>query len=100
MNNLKNSYINFWKDKIHNDSKSQPNENNLRTYRISKNCDERETYLFVNELSKNEISTFAKLRISSHDFHIEKGRHRKTILSERKYFLCGMAVKDEEHFVM
>ena len=32
--------------------------------------------------------------------HIEKGRHRKTILSERKCFLCGMAVEDEKHFVM
>ena len=38
--------------------------------------------------------------ISSHDLHIEKGRHRKTILSERKCFLCGMAVEDEKHFVM
>ena len=49
------------------------------------------------ELSNNEISTFAKLKLSSHDLHIEKGRHRKTILSERKYFLWGMAVKDEKH---
>ena len=100
VNKLKNSYINFWKDKIHDDSKNQPNGNKLRTYRIFKKCYERETYLFVNELSKSEISTFAKLRISSHDLHIEKGRHRKTILSERKCFLCGMAVEDEKHFVM
>ena len=49
---------------------------------------------------KSEISTFAKLRISSHDLHIEKGRHRKTILSERKCFLCGKAVEDEKHFVI
>ena len=54
--------------------------------------------MFVNELSKSEISTSAKLRKSSHDLHIEKGRHRKTILSERKCFLCGMAVEDEKHF--
>ena len=66
------SYINFWKDKIHDDSKNQPNGNKLRTYRIFKKCYEREAYLFVNELSKSEISTFAKLRISSHDLHIEK----------------------------
>ena len=32
--------------------------------------------------------------------HIEKGRHRKTILSERKCFLCDMAVEDEKRFVM
>ena len=31
MNELKNSYINFWKDKIHNDSKCRPNGNKLRT---------------------------------------------------------------------
>ena len=41
----------------------------------------------------------AKLRISCHNLHIEKGRHRKTIL-ERKCFLCGVAVEDEKHFVM
>ena len=57
-------------------------------------------YLFVNELSRNEISTFAKLRISSHDLHIEKGRHRKTLLNERKCFLCNKSVEDEKHFVM
>ena len=55
--------------------------------------------MFVNELSKSEISTFSKLRISSHDLHIEKGRHRKTILSERKCFLCNMAIENEKHFV-
>ena len=48
--------------------------------------------MFVNELSKSEISTFAKLRISSHDLHIEK--------SERKYVQCNMAIEDEKHFVM
>ena len=72
----------------------------MRTYRIFKKCYERETYLFVNQLSKSVTSTFAKLIISSHDLHIEKGRHRKTILSERECILCGMAVEDEKHFVM
>ena len=61
---------------------------------------ERETYLIVNELSKGEVSTCAKLRISSHDLHIKKGRHRKTILNVRKCFLFDMAVEDEKHFVM
>ena len=56
--------------------------------------------MFVNELSKSEISTFAKLRINSHDLHIEKSMHRKTMLIERKCFICGMAVEDEKHFVM
>ena len=55
---------------------NQSNGNKFRKYRIFKTCYERKTYLFVNELSKSEISTFAKLRISSHDLHIEKGRHR------------------------
>ena len=50
-------------------------------------------------MSRNEISTFAKLRISSHDLHIEKGRHRKIILSERKCFLCKKFVEDQKHFV-
>ena len=89
MNKLKDSYTHFWKSIIYDDSKNQPNGNKLRTYRTFKICYERETYLFVNELSRNEISTFAKLRISSHDLHIEKGRPRKIILSERKCFLCN-----------
>ena len=55
--------------------------------------------MVIHESSKSEISTFVKLRISSHDLHIEKGRHRKTILSERKCFLCGMAVEDEKHLL-
>ena len=49
--------------------------------------------MFVNELSKSEISTFAKLRISSHDLHIEKGRHKKTILSERNAFYVAWLLK-------
>ena len=56
--------------------------------------------LFVNELSKSEISTFAKLRINPHDLHTEKGRHTKTILSERKCVLCDMAIEDEKQNVM
>ena len=100
MTNLKDSYINFWTDKIHDDSKSLPNGNKLRTYRTFKSLYERETYLFVNELPKMEISTFAKLRISAHDLHIEKGRHTKIKLSNRKCFLCGIDVEDELHFVM
>ena len=62
--------INFYH--LWDDSKNQPNGNKLRTYRIFKKCYERETYLFVNELSKSEISTFAKLNthINFHIFHI------------------------------
>ena len=71
------------------------------TYRIFKTSYEMETYLFVKyELSKSEISTLSKLSKSSHDLHIENGRHRKTILSEMKCFICNMAVGDEKHFVM
>ena len=100
MNKLKDSYIHFWKSKICDDSKNQPNGNNLKTYTTFKICYEKETYLFVNELLRNEVSTFAKLRISSRDLHIERGRHRKIILSERKCFLCNNSVEDEKHFVM
>ena len=86
MNKLKDSYIHFWKSKIYDDSKNQPNGNKLRTYRTFKTCYEKETYLFVNELSRNEISTFAKLRISSHDLHIEK-----KVGIERSYLANGNA---------
>ena len=49
---------------------------------------------------ESELSTLAKPRISLFDLHTEKERNRKTILSERKCFLCDMAVEDEKHFVM
>ena len=63
MNKLKNCYIHFWKDKIHDNSKNLPNGNKLRTDRIFKTCYEREAYLFVIELpSKSEISKLAKLK--------------------------------------
>ena len=79
--------------------KKQPKWN--LTYRTFKTSYERETYLFVKyELSKSDISTFAKLSISSHDLHIEKGRHRKTMLSEIKRFLCNVAVEDEKYVFM
>ena len=42
--------------------------------------------MFVNELSKSENSTFAKLRTSSHDLHIEK-----RVGIERPYLVKGNA---------
>ena len=42
MNKLKDSYTHFWKGKINDNSKNQPNCNKLRTYRTFKPCHERE----------------------------------------------------------
>ena len=85
------------------DSKNQSNGNKLRTYMIFKNVMKGKPicpgYLFVNELSKSEISTLAKLRISSHGIHIENGRLERPY-HENMMLLCGMAVEDEKHFVM
>ena len=79
------------------DSKNQSNGNKLRTYMIFKNAMKGKPicpgYLFVNELSKSEISTLAKLRISSHDIHIEKGRLERPYLVKMKCFYAAWLLK-------
>ena len=61
MNKLKTVTVISGKIKSMTIVKNQPNGNKLRTYRVFKICYEREIYLFVDELSKGEFFTFAKL---------------------------------------
>ena len=40
-------------------------------------------YLLINDLPKSHTSSFAKFRTSAHSLEIEKGTHKKWLLSEK-----------------
>ena len=58
-----------------------------------------ETYLSV-VLIRKFRNALAKLRTSSHDLNIERGRYRQEERSERICNLCKVSVETEYHFVM
>ena len=80
-NKLKDSYPCYWKSCIFDDSKNSVNGNKLRTYRTVKVNFERIVYLLINNLPKSHFSSFAKFRISALSLEIEKGRHKRKLLS-------------------
>ena len=74
----------------------------LRTYAKFKITFNREPYLILLNNSK-EITTLARLRMSSHKLEIEKGRHTrpKTELNLRTCQRCCRPVIDDEmHFLV
>ncbi|MCU7801521.1 MAG: hypothetical protein KZQ70_15660 [gamma proteobacterium symbiont of Lucinoma myriamae] len=97
---LKDSYVSFWKSALFDDSKNPNNGNKLRTYRNFKTEYRLEKYLLSSDNPRQEITIFAKIRLSSHKLHVEEGRYRKTPLSERLCQLCKLGIEDEEHFVL
>ena len=97
-NKLKDSYSQYWKTCLFDDSKNAVNGNKLRTYRTFKVDYEREMYLLINDLPKTHISAFAKFRVSAHSLEIEKGTHKKLLLTERICPLCKSSVETEIHF--
>lgn len=96
---LKESYTAFWKNKLFDDSENPINGNKLRTYRKFKTDYSLEKYLLSSDNSKEEISTFCKLRLSAHKLFIEEGRYKKVPLNERICKLCRNDIEDEEHFI-
>ena len=97
-NKLKDSYSQYWKTCLFDDSNNAVNGNNLRTYRTFKVNYGREMYLLINDLPKTQISSFAKFCVSAHSLEVEKGRHEKLLLTERICPLCKSCVKTEINF--
>ena len=58
----------------------------------------REPYLSSVKSVKDRIS-LTKFRLSNHDLMIEKGRHLKLKLTERKCSFCK-CIEDEKHFLL
>ena len=92
---LKNSFMNSWVNDLRNGHESSI----LRTYSLYKMNFGTENYL--NYISKPKFRiALSKLRASSHDLEIERGRYvrPKLYLSERLCMSCHV-IEDEEHFV-
>ena len=72
---LEERYTQFWKESLFDDSN---NPNKLRFYRKLKLVDGMEKYLLTDK-DKTLTSIFTKIRISSSDLNIEKGRYNKPL---------------------
>ena len=87
------NYDNVWKDKIKLLSKAS----SFLTYKTN---NELEKYLCLVKNRKHRVA-LSRLRLSSHQLMIEKGRHHKPVLprSERICPVCKHGIEDECHFV-
>ena len=92
-------YKQEWKISISNN----PENNKLQTYAKFKTNFEMENYL-IHLNSSQKKTMFTKLRISSHDLHIETGRYtkpRKTPVNDRICRFCSTGeIEDELHFTL
>ena len=73
----------------------------LRTYKTFKTSFKMENYILSQKLEKRKY--FTKLRISSHNLHIETGRYNrpKTAPNDRICALCNSGdIEDEFHFML
>ena len=87
-------YLELWEHEIHHTLKSR-----LEFYKTIKGKFGYEEYLDIRhfELRKN----IAKLRCSSHDLEIEKGRHKNKPRNERLCLVCDLnEIETEEHFLI
>ena len=74
--------------------------NKLRTYRKFKNIYKHEPYLDCIKDSKTR-SNFCRFRVSSHNLHIETGRHARVDISKRICKKCPLnEIEDEKHALM
>jgi len=89
---MKQKYMQEWKKQLYLDKR-------LRTYRIFKNHFTYEKYLdSISKVEERKILT--RLRISTHNLMIEKGRHFNIPLEERICKKCNCnKIEDEVHFV-
>ena len=99
----KQSFISFWRSKLHDDSKNI-NGNKLRHYRSFKSNFCREKYLDILEY-KPLRSKLAALRLSSHSLNIEMGRRVPFNLrlppKERLCNKCELQICENEfHFTL
>ena len=89
---LKDLYISEWSEGLR-------SHTSLTLYREIKSTFEISPYLLKmkNRKYRNAI---AKVRLSSHQLAIEKGRHANIERNERKCFQCTDEIEDEFHFIL
>ena len=92
---MKKKFCKSWQDDINN-TEFHPI---LRTYRLYKKSFNMEPYL-ISVNNSNFRNALSKIRCSSHDLAIEKGRHSKpkTAIQNRLCFYCNV-LEDEIHFI-
>ena len=73
-------------------------DSKLRTYSLVKQDFKREPY-FENVKNLKDRISLTKFRLSNHNLMIEKGRHLKLPISERKCPFC-LSIEDEKHFLL
>jgi hypothetical protein len=90
---VQQNYDNYWKENI----QLLPKASSFITYKFNH---EREKYLNLIKNSKHRVA-LSRLRLSSHQLMIEKGRHRKPIIprTERICSICNLGIEDEFHFL-
>ena len=94
---LRTKYKIEWENEINNPIKNPI----LRTYRLFKNTHSMEKYLLCTR-DKRYRNALSKLRVSSHQLEIEKGRHFNPVIpeSERICKFCNSGLIDNElHFI-
>ena len=93
---IRNSFIQDWSQQV-NDTRNNPI---MRTYKLIKFNFGIESYLTKVSIFKYRKS-ITKLRTSSHDLHIEKGRHSENRLpvEQRLCKMCNV-IEDEAHFLL
>ena len=99
--NIKKIIINCYKAKYISSIQCEQMCPKLRTYQLFKHNFDLEDYMFL-RISKYRVS-LCRLRISSHDLEIERGRYTvpKTPVNMRLCKQCNAGeVEDEKHFII
>ena len=89
---LKDIYIAEWQEGVR-------SRTSLMLYREIKNVFEISEYLL--QIKKRKYrQILSKIRLSSHQLAIEKGRHNNKERNQRKFPLCNSNIEDEFHFIL
>ena len=101
MDTLKLRFTKIWNDKLNRTSgNDNQNGGKLRTYRHMKKHFVFENYL-INMKNNKARKNLTRLRISSHNLGIEKGRHAGKNVTERICMTCNNgSIDDEFHTIL
>ena len=102
---LNSKFEAFWLKEVNTKKVGQDglDHNKLRVYNQLKGCFKREPYLDL-VCNRNQRSFLTRLRVSSHQLHIETGRYTRPVSTPIKDRICRYCsdekIDDEAHFVL
>ena len=95
---LKNLLIEQWNDNITCNTSVSGQTNKLRVYKLFKQSFTSEPYLeHLKDFHSRKMIT--KFRCSDHTLEIERRRHKKLKLEDRKCQICNYDIETEKHFL-